>query len=181
MKTITISMIVAGIALTFASSASAVVYSEDFEGQLSAATFGTGDFDPTPSPPIYINETSEGHVQVVSQNTTGGTAQVKGNKSLKIDASSGYNRFQHSGADLSLSTVTFDAYLSPGTDVGIDRILETFVNDPGTGRGFDLWSIRIDENGSLYRESFTDGWVDTGTVVTPFPRFSAQPRKGKNF
>ena len=89
MKTIAISMIVAGIALTFASRASAVVYSEDFEGQLSAATFGTGDFDPTPSPPIYINETSEGHVQVVRQNTTGGTAPVKGNKSLKIDARSG--------------------------------------------------------------------------------------------
>jgi len=165
MKIVTILMLVAGLALTFASTASAQVFSADFENESAAAAFGTGDFDPTPSPPIYINEANEGHVQVVSQATSGGTAQVKGTQSLKIDANSGYNRFQHSGADLSVSTLTFDVYLDPGDAVGTDRILETFVNDPGTGRGFDLWSIRIDENGMLYRESFTAGWVDTETVV----------------
>lgn len=165
MKLVTILMLVAGLALTFASTASAQVFSADFENESAATSFGTGDFDPTPSPPIYISEGGDGVIQVVSQTTSGGTPQVKGTQSLKLDANSGYNRFQHSGADLAVSTLTYDVYLSPGDTVGGDRLLESFVNDPGTGRTFDLWSIRIDENGILYRESFTEGWVDTETVV----------------
>ncbi|MAE63615.1 MAG: hypothetical protein CMJ18_05035 [Phycisphaeraceae bacterium] len=146
-------------------------FNENFQSQTAASEYGTGDFDPLPAPPYFINEDADGVIQVIDANTAISGGDPDNNpltgdeKALKLAANSGFNRFQISDADVSISTVQFDFWLNPGAGEGGDRLMEVFVNDPGISGGFDLWSLRIFEDGTFDTETLSGGWNPTGVNV----------------
>ena len=176
--------VILGIAIggIFAGSAGAtVIFSQGFEADTPAAEFASGDFDPAHAMGFGhypLEFTDETLVQVVNKNTTtangspiGGVQAHSGDQSLKIDASSGLGtpwlELEPMPAETpAVRSTTFHVYGVTGDSVGGGRLFEVWIDDTSTGSGVDVWSIRVDENGDLYYENTTSGWVDTGVDIT---------------